>query len=494
MRKRLQLFHNKPLDLHRIQNQFFTFSKLKAMTQNPNQGLVIKDPQNDALFSHLQGNILKGHGREHTAHVFVKFYNPKKKAVKKWLKCFAEENLTSCKKQLKENELYKRNGVKGGLFTGIYLTKSGISYLKGEKPLVNLTDEAFLAGMKSRKEKLNDPDSSKWDTGLREEFDAMFLLAYHDKTQLALSLNEVLAQLHGKKNALARICHVEFGNAIHNENGDGIEHFGYVDGISQPLFFQDEIANFCTTSGIDSIEKAAFNPLADKFLVLVKDPFVEDKDAYGSYFVFRKLEQNVRAFKKEEKEKADKLGLKGDDDERMGAMIVGRFEDGTPVTLSKEEGLIGSGNSNNFNYEADKEGAKCPFHAHIRKTNPRDATIHPHIMARRGIPYGIRNVSPDLKPHESVMPTEGVGLLFMSFQSNLVNQFEHIQSLANAKGLDAIIGQVAEGEAKKSVGEYTKVYGDASKKHPIDFNLHVKMKGGEYFFAPSLAFFESLTK
>jgi len=53
--------------------------------------------------------------------------------------------------------------------------------------------------------------------------------------------------------------------------------------------------------------------------------------------VFRKLEQNVWGFKKREEELAHDLGLKEEEEERAGALIVGRFEDGTPVTLSATE-------------------------------------------------------------------------------------------------------------------------------------------------------------
>src|SRR5439155_488625 len=91
-----------------------------------------------------------------------------------------------------------------------------------------------------------------------------------------------------------------------------------------------------------------------------------------------KLEQHVRKFKEAEKALAKKLGLKSEEDrERAGAMIVGRYEDGTPLTLSEEDKMIGSAITNNFNYHetraglADDKGLRCPFHAHIRKSNPR---------------------------------------------------------------------------------------------------------------------------
>ena len=86
--------------------------------------------------------------------------------------------------------------------------------------------------------------------------------------------------------------------------------------------------------------------------MLVADPFNTAKDAFGSYFVFRKLEENVRGFKAAEKKLGETdLMLTGEDVERAGAMIIGRFEDGTPVELSDEAGMIKSYVINDFDYK-----------------------------------------------------------------------------------------------------------------------------------------------
>src|SRR5262249_20727275 len=90
---------------------------------------------------------------------------------------------------------------------------------------------------------------------------------------------------------------------------------------------------------------------------------------YGSFFVFRKLEQNVRGFRSALADLTRVLGP-GSDVERAGAMAVGRFRDGTPIvpTTAPTPGA----ELNNFTYAADDSSGKvCPFHAHIRKTNPR---------------------------------------------------------------------------------------------------------------------------
>ena len=85
------------------------------------------------------------------------------------------------------------------------------------------------------------------------------------------------------------------------------------------------------------------------------DAAVDPLSQFGSYFVFRKLEQNVRLFKDEEEKLADRLGLTGDDAERAGAMIIGRFEDGTPLAVQADAGSH-SPVQNDFTYDSDGDG------------------------------------------------------------------------------------------------------------------------------------------
>ena len=185
-------------------------------------------------------------------------------------------------------------------------------------------------------------------------------------------------------------------------------------------------------------------------------------------------------------------------------MLVGRFEDGTPVVISEMDGLIGSGNFNNFNYEDDPSGGRCPHFAHIRKTNPRrDNGDKSHAMARRGIPFGHRAIDTalDIDPSPYQMPEEGVGLLFMSYQAKIKDQFEFIQQkMANDEtfpietntGIDPIIGQREDQDTKRSY-RFPKEYGNGQPRDELsDFKQFVTMKGGEYFFAPSLSFLRNI--
>jgi Dyp-type peroxidase family len=449
------------------------------------------DFSNDALLARMQGNILKGHGRDHTTHLFLHFKKEQENATLNWIKDYLSEKVTSFKTQLWERERFKRNQVRGGLFTAFFLTAAGYEYLGYKDVEKRLPDEGFVAGMKKRLTINNDPDPAKWEKGFQEDIHAMILLADDDLKRMTLAAEEIITLIAD----FTLITAVEYGNVIRNENGDGIEHFGYVDGVSQPLFLKDEIDAYMAFHNT-SPDKAKFDPAADKDLVLIKDPYTKVPDSFGSYFVFRKLEQNVKGFK--EAEHALDMG------ELAGAWLVGRFEDGSPVTLTDDEGVIGAGNYNNFNYEKDPSGGRCPHFAHIRKTNPRENVFKygdykSHIMARRGIPFGSRKENTTRTEEE--YPEKGVGLLFMSYQRSIENQFEFIQKrLANNPdfpadkntGIDAIIGQVAGKYTATHTYKFPKEYDSNELTGELKFNQFVTMKGGEYFFAPSISFLKSL--
>jgi Dyp-type peroxidase family len=460
-----------------------------ALTLNET-AIDYRDPQFDKMLSNLQGNILKGHGRNHTTHIFIKFKPNKLAKARSWVQSFAEEKVVTMKQQLRERELFKRNKVDTGTFAAMFLSAKGYKYF--EYNLQKFTEPAYKTGMKSRQADLKDPVSTEWESGFQDDADMMILVADANQDRMGRFVKEILETDDFVKSAT--VLTIEYGHAIRNANGDGLEHFGYVDGISQPLFLKDELDSYFDFH----LPPIQFDPTAKLNLVLLKDPFGGNDDAYGSYFVFRKLAQRVKDFKEAEEAVAEELGLIDEDAERAGAMLVGRFEDGTPVTLSKEAGMIGSGAMNNFNYQNDANGAKCPFHGHIRKTNPRSGEgDKTHTMARRGITFGCRNVNTEIDPLPVQSPNEGVGLLFMSYQASIANQFEFIQrSWANDPnfpspnaGSDPIIGQ-----GMNSKGKLAANYGVATPASlkTVEFGRFVTMKGGEYFFAPSIPFLKNI--
>lgn len=463
------------------------------------------------FLQNLQGNILKGHGRGFTANVFFKLDPAKPLQSRRMLRDLANFHLTSAHRQLLDAEQFKQTGEGGGAFVHLALSFAGYQALG--LPAAAPGDPDFHAGMKSPQSvnALADPPVANWEAPFRQDLHGMVLGANETESStaaLALAIQELIEDGGGT------VVHVQHGKALFNARGDGIENFGYVDGRSQPLLLAEDIAAENASGG-----SSRWDPAFPLGTAIIKDPGSPDAFAFGSLFIFRKLEQQVRGFKTREQQVADVLALTGDARELAGAMIVGRFEDGTPVTLSDE--ARGENPRNDFDYTGDP-GKRCPLHAHIRKANPRgsggaqpEPAERAHLMPRRGIPYEDvkRAIHPAELPESSdlasfnakvapLLPTGGVGLLFMAYNHSIGQQFRFTQQTwvnntnfpvvpPGAHGIDPVIGQ---GPVNPTDQKLPKQWDDpgAGNANNVAFHGFVTMKGGEYFFSPSLSFLRNL--
>jgi deferrochelatase/peroxidase EfeB len=449
-----------------------------------------------AMLADLQANILKGHGRDHTANLFLRFDTTKIPAVKTFLHRLGHD-VTSARTQLEDTEKFKLSAVPGPMTVCFYLTFKGYTALGVPLPKTP-SDPKWHAGMAASQLALTDPASATWDLFAPGAVHALLLLA--DTTADKVS-NEV-ARLAGQGTAVDPGILAHHGISIvgdirgiarRNSKGDGIENFGYVDGRSQPLLLVEDIDEEPGTG-------ASWNPAFPLSQVLIPDPGNPAPNAFGSYFVFRKLEQNTKLFGVMEDKLSTLLGLKtptgGSAPERGGALAVGRFEDGTPVVLTGADGV--GPHSNDFNYASDPPpGIHCPVRGHIRKTNPRDGSERPRIMARRGITYGDRKIDPDTKQFlDADTLTGGVGLLFAAFMHDIASMFEFTQAtwannvnfpIGNA-GLDPVIGQGTNPAA--AIG-WKDGWGTGATTN-FDFKGAVTLKGGDYFYAPPRSFLSTV--
>jgi Dyp-type peroxidase family len=505
------------------------------------------DQQYQDVLQDLQGNILKGHGRNNSVHIFLTFPNPKDnldkiRALKQWIAQLAKD-ITSAKKQLDDALAWREQKIDGGVFVHFSLSSSGYTKLglpdsiqpkapnlqkrqkADEQELKDDYADVFQNGMKTRQYALLDPPVSNWEPKYQQDIDALVIIAANDLTDVKKKQSEITDQL---KN-IATIATVEPGLVLRrkfNNTGEEhvVEHFGFTDGVGQPLFLTKDVEKEETEQG--NIAKNLFSSPLN--LVLVQDPFGTPNVSFGSFLVFRKLEQNVQGFKKAQVALGQKLGISS---QQAGAMAVGRFEDGTPLVKYDKDGRK---NLNNFDYDDDNFGLKCPFQAHIRKTNPRRESVRKggpfaqskeqelgHRIARRAVSYG-----GELSDFSNLdnLPTGSVGLLFMCYQSDIWEQFEFIQRFwsnhprflepdmsqsANAEnrnydrvGLDAVSGQSQPnqqsdpliGEEPKSPQNWLQERDKQTQKADVNFGTFVTLKGGEYFFSPSISFLKNLPK
>ena len=458
------------------------------------------------MLKNLQGNILKGHGRDHTWNIFFQL-GTDQTASKRALREIGNFHVTDAYTQLLANEAFKSAQVDGGTFCAAFLSAAGYTSL-GLSFTPPASNTAFVEGMKhpTPPNDLADPATGSWEAPFQKDIHGMLLVADDNQGRgsgAVFALQELLIDAGGM------IVHIQAGKAIRNAAGEGLEHFGYVDGRSQPLLLMEDVEKESQAGGI-----ARWDPSFPLNAALVPDPLGKDASAFGSFFIFRKLEEKVADFKLREQLLADQLLLTDDDRELAGALVVGRFEDGTPVTTSDEAKSLAP--PNDFNYAADDAGSRCPFHAHIRKANPRTSSStslgeRAHIMPRRGITYEDvpRLVHPDGLPESSslaeftakvlpLLPTGGLGLLFMAYNSRLDEQFvftqkQWVNNLDFPKtktGIDGVLGQ---GPNIPGGQLYSKEWDNpGAGTKPFDFKGFVLMQGGEYFFAPSVLFLRSL--
>jgi Dyp-type peroxidase family len=432
------------------------------------------------MLASLQSNIIHPHVRSHLRLLALRIDEPTE--ARRALSELAR-GMKSAAEQLDELHAFRAEGRPGTPFVAVALSASGYARLGVERSRWP-SDPAFRAGLRARD--LGDPDPLRWETLYRHGIDAIVLVGSHDD---ALT-DQTVGELRTRLGEVATVIAEETGNTLLNHTGDAIEHFGYVDGRSQPLFIDADLTyERETTDGIDR-----WNPLVPLGHVLVRDPGVAGSDhAYGSYLVYRKLEQNVRAFKEQEARLAEALDLTGDDAERVGALLIGRFEDGTPLVLSARGGM-GDPVANDFTYDDDPIGTRCPLAAHVRRMNPRRADPAERVViARRGQGYGVRRDDP-ADGELASKPTGGVGLLFMAVVAGIETQFERLQRAANGDDggpFDAVTGQRRNAADEPRV-ELSRSYGDPAPSQQFAVEPVVTLLGGEYCFLPSIAFLRGL--
>jgi Dyp-type peroxidase family len=429
------------------------------------------------LLENLQGNILKWHGRDCVHLLPIRFQEGKSEAVQRWVYQFARERVTSAWRQLQEAKEH-REGKPTGNFGGLYLTASGYRKL-GFSDAGSRFDQPqelfpFSRGMAAYAASFGD-DPSQWHDTYRSSpgnsIDGMVVLASDDEEKLAMVSGTVVAELRQSGAGELVGGQSETGKVRRRGNNaqDLYEPFGFSDGISQPFFFQKDG---------DEIEKGEpeekFSPLD---LVLLPDPYSPDEDCYGSFLVFRKLEQNVARFRYLLGALANRCT--NGNKEEAAALVIGRFRNGTPLSKFSEVQHGPERLFNEFDFGNDSQGEKCPLHSHIRKANPRSSEEKARRIVRRAVPYA-----------ES---SGAQGLLFLCFQSNISRQFGFIQmnwlndpnSPQAFTGVDPVVGSNIE-----SPGQRWPKKGRDTPASPEVFNFNgcVTCRGGDFFFVPSIPF------
>ncbi|HEX4930846.1 MAG TPA: Dyp-type peroxidase, partial [Gaiellaceae bacterium] len=269
---------------------------------------------------------------------------------------------------------------------------------------------------------------------------------------------------------------------------DGFEPFGFRDGISQPF-----------VEGLGKTGPREQTVRAGEFLLGYENEYGQTAEApllrNGSYLVFRQLRQDVPGFWRFADEATRRADGSSNPDARLrlAAKMVGRWPSGAPLALAPDADDPSLATANDFGYhDDDPRGARCPVGSHIRRSNPRDS-LDPrpgssrsfevnrrHRIVRRGREYG-----PPLPLEQALAEPDTAerGLHFICLNANIARQFEFVNHtwLNNAK-----FGELYDdADPFFAPGCFTIPTGGV-RERITDVPRFVSVKGGAYFFLPSL--------
>lgn len=452
----------------------------------------------------IQGIVISGYGHlEYSRSLFLKITNPF--SAKIWLK------------QLAVTTANWRSG-KPSVAINLAFTYLGLKAL-GLPATIRFSPE-FREGMAARAEHLGDRHNNSpeyWELdyqmGEADPFDQECHLLLILQAPTPKALNELYTEQQKLMDGVEQLPFDQIGRLPRTE------HFGFNDAVSQPdiegspallkklvrqtaldqdvikpgefiLGYLNENQQFPPTPTVPTAWDANHNLKPHP-----KQPELKDLGRNGSYLVFRQLEQHVGTFRQFLQNQSNQPA----EQKQIAAKIIGRWPSGAPLVLHPETDPATPDTpyepENRFGYsQSDAAGLKCPLGAHIRRVNPRDAlgkdrqaaleSSRKHRILRRGALYG----TPLPEGEDDGQPR---GLLFMAINANLQQQFEFIQTMwinngrfSNLNGeTDPLIGCPLSSDSNHR--QFT--IQDQPVRKRLSLSEFVTLKGGGYFFLPSLS-------
>ena len=484
----------------------------------------------------IQGDVLVGLQKD--VEAFLGFHIALVPPFKAALKTLAPE-ITTARKAYEREILLRLKKEAGSpikfnfVSVNIAFTFEGLKALGVANPQ-NIKDNAFKAGLVARSPTLGDPTAgpgapASWSIGKDASLHGLVIVTGPDEVSVLAKVAELELSF-----GTAWTLQKEFGKTRKVQRGH--EHFGYLDGVSQPavrgqidhLFPSETFLN----PSLNPNNPGQGLPGADlhwpgEFVFGYPQQKPTDVDApgavadgglpwmkNGALMVFRKLKQFVPEFDGTVDAAAKHLNM---DAALLGARMVGRWKSGAPVELSPLQDNSAQGGDERLNNDfefGDDSGPprRCPFAAHIRKSYPRDditpaatgasefekresseADTQTHRIMRRGIPFGDELSDPERKQGKTLQDR---GLMFVCYQTSIERQFEFIiQNWVNNRsfpvantGEDPILGQHPGGGRARLFSGATLNYptGPVGPVTNLPADFIVPAAGG-YFFAPSIA-------
>jgi deferrochelatase/peroxidase EfeB len=425
----------------------------------------------------------------------------------------------------------------------VAFTSGGLRALGVAEDIIHSFSAEFVEGMAgdpSRSRRLGDQgasDPTRWQWGSGEYVPHIAVLLY-----------ALPGLLRGLQQTLEEQLRegFEITGRLTTANLDGVEPFGFVDGISQPELDWNRLRAMRDASQYSYVNLSCLGEYLlgypNEYGLYTPRPLLEphrdaqgilpraedapgscDVGRNGSYLVLRQLRQDVPGFWQALDRYAGGVASRR---EQLAAAMVGRKLDGEPLMAVQGSAAPAGGNAqaslNTFDYRSDPQGLRCPLGAHIRRANPRNADLPPggdgivsrlvrilgfdsqareqdlvastrfHRLLRRGREYGT-----GLTPAQAVTGTgagEDRGLHFLCLGANLQRQFEFVQSawLMSSKfdGMrdesDPLLGNRVPLAAGMPADRFSAAQPNGPSQCLTGLPQFVTVLGGAYFFLPGI--------
>lgn len=356
----------------------------------------------------------------------------------------------------------------------VAFTRDGLEALGLPPAVVSGFSDEFVSGMwgeENRSHRLGDIAANApqgWRWGGPDNVPHVLLMVYAQDGQLQSWTDKI-------KGAAWETA-FELIASLATSDLQGVEPFGFTDGISQPTLdwerqrtASDQLAytnvsclgefllGYPNEYGRYTDRPLLANDSSNTMLPEAEDvPGMRDLGRNGTYLVLRQLQQDVRGFWQFVDRQAN---ANPQAREQLAWSMVGRRRNGDPLmplSSSPIPGVKAATPSNQFTYDSDVNGTRCPFGAHVRRANPRNSDFPPgtggffsqllhnlgfthpgiredimsstrfHRVLRRGREYG-----PGLSPEQALQPdypdNAEHGIQFIGLNANISRQFEFVQ-------------------------------------------------------------------
>jgi Dyp-type peroxidase family len=471
----------------------------------------------------VQGLVLHGYGQHRYAGNLLLQIDDAPLA-RGWLTALLPRITTATKDSARPGECY----------FNVAFTRTGLAKLGLSAQVLASFPTAFFEGTASDNRSrilgdTGDSDPQKWLWGgPGAPVDAVMMIFANDPAVLTTAVQEQQSALKGVSLKVPRVDT--------QVSTDQTEHFGFHDGISQPVIEGSPPSKRPHSTALTPVYGESNLIKAGEFLlgyvneygVLPDTPdlpagsdpkallptmkgnggqALPDLGRNGSFLVVRQVAQHVAQLW----QYLDGVTHDPVESDKLAAKLIGRWKSGAPVVLTPEADDPKLSESNDFVYQTkesgsmhDPDGMRCPLGAHVRRSNPRDTLgddrvealklTKRHRLIRRGRSYGPRMTNP-----RDINDTAERGLVFMCINANIERQFEFVQQTwVNNPSFNGLYN------------ESDPIFGDTSAQKdncmtipraPIRQRLSglggfVTIRGGAYFFLPSikaLSYLGSLT-